>query len=240
MSRMPASLESVLAPITIVAGHYGAGKTNFSVNFALDLVEAGREVTLVDLDIVNPYFRASEQRALLESAGVCLVAPSSPKPGPSLDVPSLTGAIMPTLEDASEEHPVIVDLGGDDVGAGSLARFSAAVRKQDHAVLYVLNRHRNLMADPHDAVDNLREIEAATHLQVTGLIDNAHLKDETDLDALMDANAYAQTVSELCDLPLVAKTIPESLVEDGKEAFAETKLASLVYPIRLYVKNPWE
>lgn len=75
MSRMPASLESVLAPITIVAGHYGAGKTNFSVNFALDLVEAGREVTLVDLDIVNPYFRASEQRALLESAGVCLVAP---------------------------------------------------------------------------------------------------------------------------------------------------------------------
>lgn len=56
----------------------------------------------------------------------------------------------------------------------------------------------------------------------------------------MDADAYAQTVSELCDLPLVAKTIPESLVEDGKEAFAETKLASLVYPIRLYVKNPWE
>ena len=115
MSRMPASLESALAPITIVAGHYGAGKTNFSVNLALDLVEAGREVTLVDLDIVNPYFRASEQRALLESAGAHLVAPVFSEAGTSLDVPSLTGAIMPTLEDASEEHPVIVDLGGDDI-----------------------------------------------------------------------------------------------------------------------------
>lgn len=240
MSHMPVSLEAALAPITIVAGHYGSGKTNFSVNLALDLVEVGREVTLVDLDIVNPYFRASEQRALLESAGVHLVAPVFSEAGTSLDVPSLTGAIMPTLEDASEEHLVIVDLGGDDVGAGSLARFSAAVRRQDHAVLYVLNRHRNLMADPHDAVENLREIEVATHLQATGLIDNAHLKDETDLDALMDADAYAQTISELCGLPLVAKTIPESLVGDGKEAFAETKLASLVYPIRLYVKNPWE
>lgn len=240
MSHMPVSLEAALAPITIVAGHYGSGKTNFSVNLALDLVDAGREVTLVDLDIVNPYFRASEQRALLESAGVHLVAPVFSEAGTSLDVPSLTGAIMPTLEDASEEHLVIVDLGGDDVGAGSLARFSAAVRKQDHAVLYVLNRHRNLMADPHDAVENLREIEAATCLEATGLIDNAHLKDETDLDALMDVDDYAQTVSELCGLPLVAKTIPESLVGDGKEAFAGTKLASLVYPIRLYVKNPWE
>lgn len=150
MSHMPASLESALAPITIVAGHYGAGKTNFSVNLALDLVEAGREVTLVDLDIVNPYFRASEQRALLESAGAHLVAPVFSEAGTSLDVPSLTGAIMPTLEDASEEHPVIVDLGGDDVGARFAGPLLGSRAQAGHAVLYVLNRHRNLMADPHE------------------------------------------------------------------------------------------
>lgn len=76
MSHMPASLESALAPITIVAGHYGAGKTNFSVNLALDLVEAGREVTLVDLDIVNPLLPCGASSVLCSKcAGAHLVAP---------------------------------------------------------------------------------------------------------------------------------------------------------------------
>ena len=101
MGCLPSALEAAFAPITIIAGHYGAGKTNLSVNLALDLVRDRRAVTLVDLDIVNPYFRASEQRGLLEQAGVHLVAPVFSEAGTSLDVPSLTGAIMPALEDAA-------------------------------------------------------------------------------------------------------------------------------------------
>ena len=240
MGRLPNALEAALAPITIIAGHYGSGKTNFSVNLALDLVGDGRTVTLVDLDIVNPYFRASEQRSLLEQAGVRLVAPVFSEAGTSLDVPSLTGAIMPALEDATDEHLVIVDLGGDDVGAGSIARFSKAIDARRYALLYVLNRHRNLMANPTEALENLREIEAATHLHATGLIDNAHLKGETDEAALHDEEGYAEAVGGLSGLPLVAKTVPEELVGDAGQLFTDAKYASLVYPVRLYVKNPWE
>ena len=240
MGCLPSTLEAALAPITIIAGHYGAGKTNLSVNLALDLVRDRRAVTLVDLDIVNPYFRASEQRNLLEQAGVHLVAPVFSEAGTSLDVPSLTGAIMPALEDATDAHLVIVDLGGDDVGATALGRFLQVVQAHSHAMLYVLNRHRNLMTDPAEAVQNLREIEAATHLHATGLVDNAHLKDETDETALRDDDGYAETVSELSGLPLVAKTVPEGLIGDTEQIFTGTKYASLVYPVRLHVKNPWE
>lgn len=240
MGCLPNALEAALASITIIAGHYGAGKTNLSVNLALDLVRDRRAVTLVDLDIVNPYFRASEQRGLLEQAGAHLVAPVFSEAGTSLDVPSLTGAIMPALEDADDEHLVIVDLGGDDVGATALGRFSRVVQAHSHAMLYVLNRHRNLMADPVEAVQNLREIEAATHLHATGLVDNAHLKDETDEIALRDDDGYAETVSELSGLPLVAKTVPEGLVGDTEQVFTGTKYAPLVYHVRLHVKNPWE
>ncbi|MEI3377708.1 MAG: hypothetical protein V8R08_07800 [Coriobacteriales bacterium] len=240
MGRLPASLEAALAPITIIAGHYGSGKTNLSVNLALDLVDDGREVTLVDLDIVNPYFRASEQRALLEQAGVRLVAPVFSEAGTGLDVPSLTGAIAPSFEQADDTHLVIVDLGGDDVGATALGRFSKTVAAHPHAMLYVLNRHRNLMADPDEAVENLREIEAATRLRATALVDNAHLKGETDEAALRDEDGYAEAVSSLSGLPLVAKTVPETLAGDGERLFTGTKCAPLVYPVRLYVKNPWE
>lgn len=240
MGCLPSALKAALAPITIIAGHYGSGKTNLSVNLALDLAEAGREVTLVDLDIVNPYFRASEQRVLLEHSGVRLVAPVFSEAGTGLDVPSLTGAIAPSLEQADDAHPVIVDLGGDDVGATSLGRFSKIVAVRPYAMLYVLNRHRKLMADPAETVENMREIEAATHLVATGLVDNAHLKFETDEAALRDDDGYAEAVAELSSLPLVAKTVPEELVEDAGQLFTGTKYAPLVYPIRLYVKNPWE
>ena len=51
--------------LTIVTGHYGTGKTEFSVNLALALAKEGRPVALADLDIVNPYFRSRERRSLL-------------------------------------------------------------------------------------------------------------------------------------------------------------------------------
>lgn len=53
--------------INIITGHYGSGKTNVSVNMALDLAEKGEKVTVVDLDIVNPYFRTADFKELFGS-----------------------------------------------------------------------------------------------------------------------------------------------------------------------------
>lgn len=240
MGRIPAPLARALAPVTVVCGHYGAGKTNFSVNLAMDLAADGRAVSLIDLDIVNPYFRASEQRSLVESAGVRLVAPVFSEAGTSLDVPSLTGAIAPAIEGAGQDDIVIIDLGGDDVGAGSIGRFSHIVAQRDYAMLYVLNRHRNLMATPGDAVENLHEIERATRFAATGLVDNAHLKELTDVAALVDEVGYADAVSLATGLPLVAKTVPGQLAGAESLPFENAGGETLVYPVRLYVKNPWE
>lgn len=89
-----------LAPVTVVAGHYGAGKTNLSLNLAIDAHAAGARVTLVDLDVVNPYFRSSDHAAELEAQGIRVVSPVFAGSGSNLDVPSLTGAIAPAVEEA--------------------------------------------------------------------------------------------------------------------------------------------
>lgn len=239
-NKVPTTLHNALAPITIIAGHYGAGKTNFAINLAIDCAASGEQVTLIDLDIVNPYFRASEQRKVLEDDGIRLVAPVFAEAGSSLDVPSLTGAIAPALEDAAQDHRVIVDLGGDDVGAGSLGRFSNIITMREYALLYVINRHRNLMQDPADAVENLREIEMTTHLKATAIVDNAHMKELTDDAALEDPDGYAQAVCEATGLSLVAKTVPIKLVEGKLQTMTDRIGVSLAYPLGLYIKNPWE
>ena len=228
---IPSSLIKALRPVTVVVGHYGSGKTNFTLNLALDLQALGRNVTVVDLDIVNPYFRASEQRAQLEAEGVRLVAPVFSEAATSLDVPSLTGLIDPAIRNAGKDDVTLIDAGGDDVGATALGRYARLVTARDHAVLYVANRYRNLVADPHDAVQNLREIEAASHLSVTDLVNNSHLKDATSSETIASGFAYAGELSALTGLPLVCTTVPSAFDP------AHTENA---YPVRQLVKNPWE
>ena len=109
-----------LKRIVVVVGHYGSGKTNFSVNLAVDLKAAGRDVILVDLDIVNPYFRSADFGALLEEKGIGLIAPVYARS--NLDVPALDGRLDAVIE---SDKTLVIDVGGDDAGAAALGRYSA-------------------------------------------------------------------------------------------------------------------
>ena len=233
---VPPSLLAALAPVTVIAGHYGVGKTNFACNLAIDLAAGGREVTLADLDIVNPYFRASEQRGLLEDAGVRVIAPVFAEAGSSLDVPSLRGSIAPALQQAGEGRPVLLDAGGDDAGAVALGRFGAVIASRPYAMLGVLNALRSEVRDPQEAAANLRAIQEACHLRFTALVDNSHLKGETTAAVVEAGYAYSCEVALLADLPLVAVTIPEAMASEAAASIP----ADLLYPVKTYVRNPWE
>ncbi len=228
---IPKTLHDAVKPITVVVGHYGVGKTNFSVNLALDLAEEGKDVTLVDLDVVNPYFRASEQRKLLEEHGVNLVAPVFAEAGTSLDVPSLTGRIVPALERATQDALVIIDAGGDDVGATALGRFARFIMPRDHSVIYLLNRFRNLVQDPQDAIENMREVEFAARMPVTALANNSHLKGETTRENVREGMQYAMSIAHLTQLFLVGTAVSQD---------ADCTEIENLYAISIYVRSPWE
>ncbi len=229
---IPNGLLEALKPVTLVVGHYGVGKTNFSVNLAIDLVGQGYEVTLIDLDIVNPYFRASEQRKLLEEHGIDLVAPVFAESGSSLDVPSLTGRIAPAIETAGGNRRVIIDVGGDDAGSVAVGRYARFIEAGDYAMICVLNRYRNLVQAPEDAVENLREIEVASRLKATALVSDAHLKAETTREVVENGVVYAREVADACDLPLVAACVPPCLTKISYDVD--------LYSLKMYVRSPWE
>ena len=215
----------------MIVGHYGAGKTNFAVNLAVDLAGEGHEVAVVDLDVVNPYFRASEQRKALEENGVRLIAPVFSEAGTSLDVPSLTGAIAPAIQSVNDDAYVIIDAGGDDVGATALGRFAPFVKQREYAMLYVANRFRNLVQDPEDALENLREIEMASHLQATAIANNSHLKDATTAETVESGREYALKLSDIMGLPLVCTTVPQNVDVPDFEGR---------YNVKALVRTPWE
>lgn len=218
----------------VITGHYGSGKTNLSVNLALDLAEEHGAVSLVDLDIVNPYFRSSDYTGLLESHGVRVIAPTFA--GTTLDVPSLSSAVYSVFED---DGVVIVDAGGDDVGATALGRFARDIGEVDHEMLYVVNRYRNLTTAPEDAAALLTEIEVASRLKATGVVNNSHLRDETTLETVTDSFEYGRATAALLGLPLRFTTVPATLFAHlpppGRAGHIEN-----AYPVTIHVRTPWE
>ena len=164
--------------LIIVCGHYGTGKTNLSLNLAHRLRSEGKSVTLVDLDVVNPYFRSSDYTKELESLGIHVLAPGGA--GTTLDIPALPASIF-SVFDTNADH-VIFDTGGDDAGVTALGRFSGRIKEAgDYAMLYVINQYRVLTTTAEEAASLLPEIEAASRLKATGLVNNSHMSRQTTM-----------------------------------------------------------
>lgn len=216
--------------ITVICGHYGCGKTNLALNLALEAAAQGGPVTLADMDVVNPYFRSSEYGELLKEKGVRLIAPVFA--GTTLDTPTLPPDLYGLFEEAAGR--VFIDAGGDDAGVTALGGLHWELSQCGYEMLYVINQYRALSQTPEEAEELLHEIEAASHLKATGVVNNSHLGPETDLETLLEALPFARKTAELVGLPLLFSTAPDfALAEDER-------LPGGFKPIKRYVRFCWE
>ena len=215
--------------ITIICGHYGCGKTNLALNLALERAAQGRAVTLADLDIVNPYFRSSEYRALLEGQGVRLIAPVFA--GTTLDTPTLPPELSAVFDPHAGE--VFIDAGGDDAGVTALGGLHSSLEAAGYTMLYVVNRYRVLSQTAGEAAQLLGEIQQASRLRATGIVNNSHLGVETKLADLEQALPFAQEAARLTGLPLLYSTAPDFALQ-GQPPPPGFR------PVRRLVRFAWE
>ncbi len=216
--------------VSIFAGHYGSGKTNVAVNYALYLREQGKAVSIADLDIVNPYFRTKDSEAILQEKGIRLI--SSPYANTNVDTPALPAEAYGVIHDRSVYS--VVDVGGDDRGALALGRYASALKEEDNFSMYfVVNQNRYLTADPESALEVMREISAAAGLAFTGVVNNTNLGEETTAKTVLQSVDYAKEIAEKAGLPLVMTTAKESVAKE-----LEGRIENLM-PIRIYVKQSW-
>ena len=215
--------------VTVVCGHYGTGKTNLSINLALDCARRGEDVSLVDLDVVNPYFRSADYADVLTENGVRVVGPNFANT--NLDTPSLPAAVRSTIAEGSR---VIVDVGGDDAGATALGVYYRTLAEAEPDVVYVVNRYRSMTTHADEAVQILAEIEAMSHLKATCVANNSHLKRETTEATILDSMGFAEEVASATGLPLRFTTAPRGL------DFSQLNKIPDIYPVDVLVRAPWE
>ena len=185
--------------ITLVAGHYGSGKTNIAINYARALKRAGEKVAVADLDIVNPYFRTKDSAAELQAEGIDLVV--SDFANSNVDFPALPKEIYALVAD--RETKIVMDIGGDDRGALALGRYVPDIKAEgDYEMLAVVNAARPLTRTPQEAVEVLREIEAACQLPFTGIVNNTNVGAETTVETVLGSIPYADEIAALMGVPV--------------------------------------
>lgn len=199
--------------ITLFAGHYGSGKTSIAVSWAKHIKSQGFKTTIVDLDIVNPYFRTKDSERELKDAGIELIC--SEYANTNLDAPALPKEIYKAISD--KESHLVIDVGGDDRGAVALGRYTPDILDEDnYDMLFVANCYRPLTKTPEEALEIMREIETASQLPFTGIVNNSNIGDETTPEAILASKEYIEKLSKLSGLPHVMTTATGELYEKIK------------------------
>jgi hypothetical protein len=216
--------------ISVFTGHFGSGKTEVALNYALKLNLEGRKVAIADLDIVNPYFCTRDEKLLLESKGIRVVA--TPKEYSNAELGTIPLNTISIFDDKSSE--VVIDVGGDEQGSVALGQYKRFFNLEEYDMYFVINTTRPSTSDADSIIEYIKEIEFASRLKVKYLINNTNLSYETELKHIMEGNKIVKEVSERTGLPIRYTTIRVDLVDKLTE-----NVEGEIFPIEVYMLPPW-
>ncbi len=220
--------------INIFVGNYGSGKTELSINAALYLKKEHPNVLLADIDIVNPYFRSSEHKDMLQNAGIKVLMPEYANT--NVDLPTLPPGVSSVFTGAAH---AVLDCGGDPAGATALGSLKNHIEKalDDMEVYFVINACRPLQSTLQETIDLVRVIGHVARVKVTGLINNTNLGRETTAEELRMGQEMAQAVSESLGIPLAYISGTKEVLEAYGRIDPQAK--GKFFPIEIFTRPYW-
>ena len=221
--------------IRVIVGHYGSGKTEFSVNYAIKIAEKGGKTALVDLDIANPYFRSRERQKLLEEKNV-LVYSNTFGYDITADLPAITARIKAPLEDS--RCATVVDAGGDDSGARILIQFEKYFTKTDCDMFCVINGNRPETKTVEGAYRHISRIQNETGIKITGLINNTHLLRETKVEDILKGYLLCLELSKILNIPIKYNCCVNEFLLELQDRTRHFEYFP-IFALNLYMRESW-
>lgn len=217
--------------IIVVTGHFGSGKTELSINLAMNFKKEGKEVVLVDLDIINTYFRLREQEDMLKEHGIDVKSTGAKVS--ALDLPALDPSIEALIR--SKDKTVIIDVGGNPSGARALGRYRYALDEVGYDQIFVVNANRPESSSVKEVIDFIERTQAQSQTFVTGLVNTSHLLKATTVEDVLKGQKLVEEVSRENGIPVLGAVIKEDLVNDLKKLNPSLN----ILPLGLYFRSNW-
>ncbi len=209
--------------LNIITGHFGSGKTEFALNLAMG---QRAHTTIVDMDTVNPYYRTADAKEILEKNGISVILPRFANT--NVDIPALPSEIFSVF--TNKQTTAIFDVGGDEDGALALGQYNNYFMAEPYEMYYVINARRPLTKDKEGVLEILREVENASRLSVTKLVNATHLGQETTPEIIMEGQKLVEEVSLETGIPVGFTAVKKGI---------EVSVANPVLPLELYIKAPF-
>ncbi|MEK6265439.1 MAG: ATP-binding protein [Clostridium sp.] len=219
-----------MSRIRVFTGHFGSGKTEIAINYAINLAKEGKKVVIVDLDIVNPYFCVRDVRKQLEQQGIRVIASNPELVNAELMV--VPAEIRAVFNDKSYE--VVMDVGGDDSGAIALGQYNKYFKEEAYDMFFVINTNRPFTQEPITIVDYINAVEKASRLKVTHLISNTNLSYETVPEHITYGDEVVAKLSKELNIPHAYTVCSKDLVEK-----LNGKLQGDIFGIDIHMLPPW-
>ncbi len=218
--------------LIIVIGAYGSGKSEYSINLAYQLNQENQPVILVDLDVVNPYFRSRDVRESFAQMGIEVIAPEGHFSHADLPMisPKIRGAIQNT------EKTVILDVGGDPAGCRALGRFHEDILNRGYELKFIINTKRPFTQNKAEILEMKWMLEYTTKLNITEIISNTNLMEFTDADVIKDGIDVIQDLSLETEIPFNHFLVLDKYQTIVPDEFMNKKKIVLSY----FLNKPWE
>jgi len=217
--------------INIFVGGFGSGKTEIAINYSIDCKKKYQQVAIVDLDIVNPYFRSREVKKNLKLQGVKMVSPE----GKLIysDIPIISPEIKGLIQ--NQDFRLILDVGGDGVGSVVLGNFRNFIKDFDYEMFLVVNTFRPFTRNASQIKQIAREIEHTSRLKITGIVSNPNLSIETEEKNIIEGHKEIIKASKVLNIPIKFICVDERFMQKiNKENIKES-----IFYIKPYMKLPW-
>lgn len=203
--------------VRIFIGHFGSGKSEVSVNYAMDLRKENNEVILLDFDIVNPFFRSADAEKYLNEQGIRTILPMFANT--NVDTPVLTGEVMAAFDD--KEAIAVFDVGGDDLGAKAVGAFKEKIAEVGYELFFVCNVYRPMTDTIEKLHEMFNEVCGTAGLRATAIVNNTNLLEETDGGILYEGHQMLTEFSEQIGVPIKMTAGKESALNDFKRLLKE-------------------
>ncbi|MBE7064089.1 MAG: hypothetical protein IJN25_07515 [Clostridia bacterium] len=211
--------------LNVVTGHFGSGKTEFALNLAMQ--NTGK-TTIVDMDTVNPYYRTADAEGVLKSHGIGVILPRFANT--NVDLPALPSEIFSVFTD--KETTAVFDVGGDEDGALALGQYNRYFSEEPYEMYFIVNARRPLTREPDGVIEILREVENASHLRVTSLVNATNLGPETSAEIILEGQKVVEEVSRRTGIPVAFTAVREDID-------IEALVQNPVMQLKLYIKTPF-
>lgn len=215
--------------LNIFCGHYGSGKTEVALNYAIMLSKQGKKVTIADMDIVNPYFRTADAEKILKEYGIELIA--SEFANSNLDMPTVPHELKKVFCD--KDRTIIFDVGGDDDGAYVLGQYYQYFKDEEYSMTLVVSTKRPMTQTVEDLYEIAKNIEYASRLKFTDIANNTNVGRLTDENTLMSDYDVISGLSKKMNIPVTRQCGVEKALQNLGEEFNK-------FPMQIYIKMPWE